>query len=869
MRTHWAFYLLLATSTLQITACGSPGSRRGAVCQNNANCTGGPCIAYECVALAACTIDSDCTKGICNKGYCYGTECSKDKPCGVGYVCHEKGYCVQDPTGQEESDVSISDVSIDAGDVGETQTTDAGECQVAGDCAGKVANLTQCQHAACNNGKCEAANEPKDTACTHPNACTSVGKCDDAGVCQPGANTCDCEKDADCQGKGVDDACNKAVCSTGKKCVKQPDPAKVGGDCSDGNACTTGETCNAKGECVGGSNPCITDGKNPCQEGAVCAPTGVTTYSCAYVQKPCDDGNICNNSECNTTTGVCDPGQPKPFATDCAIIGATGPTMCGIFGRCREVALASVPEGGKVRRFESTCWPGGDEKMYALVTAKLGGGCTAGYDVYELDFAKTTSKGSVEWANSCNITPVCHRDVVYARSNDNGFETMRFRPATKIWDLESESDITDPQLKQFVALAKEYENNDGRIDVLTIKRLGATTFLAGRLAKTGITQLVRCTDQACLGYDQSLGSASGYWYTTQMVAGTFGNEEMVAMLSVDYSDFGGAPTQGAWRLSSWNAEFKLSCDGSDPASACYSPFAWPGPGDTVDTAYWQYSNTGFHDITGYDPNALYVVGESRWSKMVGFNVPFKFPRSCFNASQATDCESGICENDLGNGGTCKGSSSRTIGRLLRYNGTDWAEVTSKPTLVEPKGSATLVDYVYSKVTTVQLGTAVVISGFYRACFGKCTTAVTSDEYTTLQAQAFLVTYYPASDTWSKMQLLGSPLQRRCCFGGTCASVQTVPNDVNSPWTPRSCNTVLKQTRFLDRYPVALDFRRIATDGSMYFLANPITSKICSVNSDCTGIGIAQCVGVVPGQFNAGWCAANGQTDATYYYFKPL
>ena len=74
--------------------------------------------------------------------------------------------------------------------------------------------------------------------------------------------------------------------------------AANGGICSDGNACTQTDTCQA-GSCVG-SNP-VTCGNTECTAAGACAPS--TGLCPALPAAACEDGNSCTNDACRS--GVC------------------------------------------------------------------------------------------------------------------------------------------------------------------------------------------------------------------------------------------------------------------------------------------------------------------------------------------------------------------------------------------------------------------------------------------------------------------------------------------------------------------------------------------------------------------------------------
>ena len=128
-------------------------------------------------------------------------------------------------------------------------------------------------------------------SCSDGNVCNGTESCS-AGTCVPGtALTCNDNKPC------TDDSCNPA---TG--CVYANDNTNT---CSDGNACTTADTC-VNGACVGGPAPTCND-NNPCTDDSCSAATG-----CVYTAdnaNPCADANACNGVEV-CFYGACLGGSP-------------------------------------------------------------------------------------------------------------------------------------------------------------------------------------------------------------------------------------------------------------------------------------------------------------------------------------------------------------------------------------------------------------------------------------------------------------------------------------------------------------------------------------------------------------------------------
>ena len=155
------------------------------------------------------------------------------------------------------------------------------------------------------------------------------GRCSTIGTCNTGAPgapiTC------------AADACHSVDESQLPSCVLVP--ANNGGDCSDGNATTFGDTCDATGGCAGtscvSSLPCIVRTWN----GSACVSTPQTGTSC-------DDGNVSTHTDECQANGACE-GTP----CECA----SGPCCDGCFFR----GTGHVCE---VRVVEDICSasPGGD-----------------------------------------------------------------------------------------------------------------------------------------------------------------------------------------------------------------------------------------------------------------------------------------------------------------------------------------------------------------------------------------------------------------------------------------------------------------------------------------------------------------------------
>src|SRR5262249_32317289 len=128
-----------------------------------------------------------------------------------------------------------------------------------------------------------------------PVVCEALDQCHDAGVCDPATGTCSNPDKADGSACADGDACtqtdtcqvgvctgtNPVVCAALDQChhagVCDPasgtcsNPAKAdGAECSDGDACTRTDTCQA-GACVG-ANPVVCSSLDQCHDAGVCDP---------------------------------------------------------------------------------------------------------------------------------------------------------------------------------------------------------------------------------------------------------------------------------------------------------------------------------------------------------------------------------------------------------------------------------------------------------------------------------------------------------------------------------------------------------------------------------------------------------------------
>ncbi len=383
--------------------CAMTPTHTGQACNDGNTCTVGEVcdLAGECTATVntcACAVDADCAK-VDDGDLCNGTmfcnlalkQCQvnpatvvtcqtvDDTFCAKNTCIPKTGKCQQVPRNEglgcdaDGNACTVGDACIAGSCVVGTNTC---ECQQDSDCA-KFEADDLCSELFCNSvtNKCQVnpnsvvvCNKADDTLCATNVCLPATGKCAvtprnqgqacdadgspctvgdacDKGSCKPGANTCECQKDADCKGKEDGNPCTGTlVCGANKTC--QVDPATVvtcqsGSDttcakntcdpatgacamkpqnekviCGPGTLCTGAALCDAKGACVAGV-------KVDCDDGNPCTADSCDDYKgCLHAPgtgADCDDGNVCTESDV-CVQGFC-TGKTKP---------CTGGTPCTI-----------------------------------------------------------------------------------------------------------------------------------------------------------------------------------------------------------------------------------------------------------------------------------------------------------------------------------------------------------------------------------------------------------------------------------------------------------------------------------------------------------------------------------------------------------
>ncbi len=344
-------------------ACNGVALCQGGVCVNGAAPTcddANPCTSDSCspqagckheINAASCNDGNACTlKDTCVKGNCVGLAiaCNDDQPCTSdscdlllgcvyapgngacddGDACTQKDTCTQGvctgkpATCEDGNPCTVDGCTAAAGCVHDPAPMQGHSCDDGSACTGgdacdngacTVGQTVSCDDAnPCTQGGCDAVTGRCKQTTIAGNCVTATGCAADAvcvqGVCTGTPIAGCCSFSADCQDFNpcTLDSCDKSNGS----CKHQP----LGGlSCSDGSACTIGDSCLA-GLCRGGVPLACGDG-NECTED-FCAPG----KGCVPLPRPyasCSDGNACNGAEicdgatCQAQAALdCDDGNP-------------------------------------------------------------------------------------------------------------------------------------------------------------------------------------------------------------------------------------------------------------------------------------------------------------------------------------------------------------------------------------------------------------------------------------------------------------------------------------------------------------------------------------------------------------------------------
>ncbi|MBI5610249.1 MAG: hypothetical protein HY902_15335, partial [Deltaproteobacteria bacterium] len=221
--------------------CGTPCTD-DAGCDDANPCTDDACSAgVSCVHLAG---DGTCTDGeFCTGGdACVAGTC---KP-GTASPCDDKNACTADSCDSKLGCVYLASAA--------TSCEDGDPCTMAETCSGTTCGggkPTNCDDGnLCSTDSCDSAvpggcvYEPSGLVCELGDPCSEIATCTDLACTSASAKNCDDGNDC------TVDAC----LATSGQCTHQPGSANA--PCDDHDFCTTGDACNAQGQCGAGATIC-------------------------------------------------------------------------------------------------------------------------------------------------------------------------------------------------------------------------------------------------------------------------------------------------------------------------------------------------------------------------------------------------------------------------------------------------------------------------------------------------------------------------------------------------------------------------------------------------------------------------------------
>ncbi|MBX7100599.1 MAG: hypothetical protein K1X89_22990 [Myxococcaceae bacterium] len=333
-------------------AC-APKVCNGQRCADGAVCENGLCVTERCFGVQ-CPVGTGCLGGLCLPTACDGGACPGRQLC-VGGTCQDQtcnglhcsgedagarcagGACVA-CAGPEKNchdgldddcdgltDCADSDCDQTACDDGDACTT--GELCTAGACGGGGRRNCSAPPGICfdsvgvcdsASGSCVYSPKPAGALCESSSSCVSGKTCDGAGACDGGTA-------AMCNTPPGPCFAPAGTCNTQDGgCVYMP--KAMGTACDDGNACTTGTTCNAQGQCAGGTAVTCTASPGPCFAATgTCNPADA---GCSYPQKgtgtACTTSNPCVSGATCNAAGVCSGGSVCPNTNTCQTVACVG-----------------------------------------------------------------------------------------------------------------------------------------------------------------------------------------------------------------------------------------------------------------------------------------------------------------------------------------------------------------------------------------------------------------------------------------------------------------------------------------------------------------------------------------------------------------
>ncbi|MFO0661250.1 MAG: hypothetical protein U0165_15670 [Polyangiaceae bacterium] len=378
------------------TSCGDPLK-----CNAVGQCVG-------CIDSGDCPVPTNsCLVATCNAGVCGtanksdgtacndGNACTQSDTCQAGACtgafqwfvlrldqCHTAGSC-DSSTGQCSNPNAPDGQSCNDGNA----CTQTDSCQ-SGTCLGAnpviCGSFDQCHVAGtCNTttGVCSNPNAPNGAGCDDGNACTQTDTCQ-SGACT-GAAPVICSALDQCHSVGT--------CNPGNGACTNP--AKPNGQsCSDGNACTQTDTCQA-GACTG-ANPVTCSPQDQCHNAGTC---DTSTGNCSNPAKA--DGTACNDGNLCTQSDTCQAG---------ACTGAS-PVVCTALDQCHDAGTCNAGTGTCSTPAKTDGAACNDGNACTQSESCQGGSCTGGSAV-SIDDSNACTADACDPVTGVSHTPVTVTD---------------------------------------------------------------------------------------------------------------------------------------------------------------------------------------------------------------------------------------------------------------------------------------------------------------------------------------------------------------------------------------------------------------------------------------------------------------------------
>lgn len=395
-----------------------------------------------------CTVDSCNGAGaVTHTPVVAGTSCADADVCNGVEKCNATAVCLagtppviddRNPCTTDSCDPSagVSHVVMAGASCGDGNVCNGQEiCEADGSCRSPSAPQLD-DHNPCTVDTCDPslgvahAAKPAGASCSDGDACNGSEVCSASGNCESGGapqvsdgNPC------------TDDSCDAVA---GVRHVARP----VGVSCSDGDPCNGEETCSAQGACLAATTVNLSDGNSctvdtcvngvvahaPIQDGASCSDGNLCTTSDTCQQGTCvagnavgvEDGNPCTSDSCDAATGLVDH-QPVALGTSCD--NATvcdGRETCNAHGDCEATAAPIVDDGNPCTTDSCDAIAGVHHVNVPSGTSCSDGNACNGVESCSAGACLSGAAPAVDDANPCSLD---------ACDPTTGVVTHRFLPA--------------------------------------------------------------------------------------------------------------------------------------------------------------------------------------------------------------------------------------------------------------------------------------------------------------------------------------------------------------------------------------------------------------------------------------------------------